>query len=149
MYTSTKTYCHSEGLSTCYRQWRAKDSHCQLIHGYALEFRITFAANRLDERMWVVDFGGMKEVKAWLCEMFDHTLLVAQDDPMVNILTGLEEVFHVAKVHVVEHVGCEAFARMTFEWVSTWLDSGRYKGRVWVAHVEVREHGGNSAGYSG
>ena len=49
IYRSTKTYDHNEGLSCCFRQWRA-DSHCNLVHGYALAFRFVFATHTLDER---------------------------------------------------------------------------------------------------
>ena len=35
MYRSSKTYGHEIGLSAAFRQWRAQ-SHCRLIHGYAL-----------------------------------------------------------------------------------------------------------------
>ena len=37
-YNSTKLF---KGYST-FRQWRAKHSHCQYIHGYAMEFKVTF-----------------------------------------------------------------------------------------------------------
>ncbi len=43
IYRSTKMYDHNEGLSCCFRQWRATDSHCRLIHGYALAFKFVFA----------------------------------------------------------------------------------------------------------
>ena len=36
VWRSTKTYGHEEGLSCCFRQWRATHSHCRLLHGYAL-----------------------------------------------------------------------------------------------------------------
>ena len=71
-YYSTKTYDHNEGLSCAFRQWRA-DSHCNLIHGYALGFEITFEAEELDDRNWVIDFGDLGVLKKWLKEMFDHT----------------------------------------------------------------------------
>ncbi len=32
IYRSTKSYDHSEGLSCCFRQWRATHSHCSLVH---------------------------------------------------------------------------------------------------------------------
>src|SRR5918993_5827328 len=81
LYRSTKTYDHTEGLSCCFRQWRASHSHCRLVHGYALAFKFVFATFELDERNWCFDFGGLKPVKAWLKDLFDHTMLVAQDDP--------------------------------------------------------------------
>ena len=48
LYRSTKLYDHNEGLSCCFRQWRAEHSHCQQVHGYALAFRFVFATDRLD-----------------------------------------------------------------------------------------------------
>src|SRR3954468_10702441 len=81
VYRSTKTYDHNEGLSCCFRQWRAVDSHCRFIHGYALAFRFVFATDRLDERNWCFDFGGLKPIRTWLHEMFGHTMIVADDDP--------------------------------------------------------------------
>jgi 6-pyruvoyltetrahydropterin/6-carboxytetrahydropterin synthase len=75
VYRSTKTYDHSEGLSCCFRQWRAP-SHCRLVHGYALAFKFVFATDRLDERHWCFDFGGLKPIRAWLHDTFDHTMIV-------------------------------------------------------------------------
>ena len=62
IYRSTKSYDHSEGLSCCFRQWRATHSHCRLVHGYALAFKFVFATHRLDERHWCFDFGGLKPI---------------------------------------------------------------------------------------
>jgi 6-pyruvoyltetrahydropterin/6-carboxytetrahydropterin synthase len=146
VWRSTKTYGHEEGLSCCFRQWRATHSHCRLLHGYALSFRLTFASPTLDERNWCFDFGGLKPIKAWLHDMFDHTTLVAADDPELaafEILAGRG----VAALRVFPAVGCEAIARHTFEHVSCFVD-GATAGRVWLEEVEVREHSGNSARYT-
>lgn len=145
IYYSTKTYPASIGLSCCFRQHGA-DSHCSTLHGYALEVKITFAAHELDERNWVVDFGDMKTVKDWLVNMFDHTCLVARSDPQFAEFSEMHEK-GLIDMRVVEHVGCEAFAQMTYEHVKAWLTTGRYWQRVWVKSVEVREHGANSAIY--
>lgn len=82
---ATKTYGAERGLSCALRQWPA-ESHCALIHGYSLGFRFTFAAEQLDRRGWVVDFGagGFGQIRAWLHEVFDHALLVAEDDPALH-----------------------------------------------------------------
>ena len=77
-FVSTKTYRQLGPVA--YRQWRA-DSHCNLIHGYALTFHFEFECDTLDARNWCVDFGGLRELKYKLEDWFDHTLLVAQDDP--------------------------------------------------------------------
>ena len=70
-YFSTKCYGHNIGLSAVFRQPLAH-SHCKLLHGYSLSFKFTFGCDELDERNWVVDFGGLKPLKAWLEETFDH-----------------------------------------------------------------------------
>ena len=74
-YKSTKTYGHELGLSCCFRQWRA-ESHCRLLHGYALSIRLVFEAEELDVRNWVVDFGSLKSLKQMFVDTFDHKLLV-------------------------------------------------------------------------
>ena len=145
VYRSVKLYDHNEGLSCCFRQWRAVGSHCRLVHGYALAFRFVFATHDLDERNWCFDFGGLKPVRAWLHQMFDHTLLVAEDDP------GRAELEHLgtarlADVRVLPAVGCEAIARHAFDHVATYVRA-ETAGRSWLESVEVREHGGNAAIY--
>ena len=59
-YTSTKEYKEIGPLA--YRQWRA-DSHCKLIHGYRLQCKLWFTADELDDKNWIYDFGGCKEIK--------------------------------------------------------------------------------------
>lgn len=142
-YQSTKTFGHELGLSACFRQWRA-ESHCSKLHGYALAFTVTFEAETLDERNWVQDFGGLKELKADIQHVFDHRLVVAKDDPYIDELTGLAGL-GVADALVLDNVGCEAFAQHVFE-----LAESRYRTeRVRIVSVECREHGANSATYFG
>ena len=146
MYFSTKTFCHNLGLSSAFRQWKA-DSHCRLIHGYALEVRIAFCAEELDIRNWVVDFGSLKSFKARLENTFDHKMLVAQDDPEMEWFQEAERRGLVDLV-IVEATGCEAFAKLIYDFADVWLIDNGYKPRVSVYSVEVREHGANSAIYS-
>lgn len=150
MYQSTKTYGHEVGLSCAFRQWKA-DSHCNKIHGYALAVKLTFESMSLNERDWVMDFGGLKEVKKWLQGKFDHKLLVAEDDPLKDKFVELERAGG-AEVVIVPRVGCESFAEMIFDFVSGWLDEKGHKNwtdgkTVQVVSVEVAEHGANSAVY--
>ncbi len=146
IYRSTKTYDHNEGLSCCFRQWRATHSHCRLLHGYALAFRFVFATHELDARNWCFDFGGLKPVKAWLKETFDHTTLVAQDDPEFARFEDLARA-GLIDLRVLPAVGCEATARYVFDYVAAFIHQ-ETGGRVWIESVEVMEHGGNSAIYS-
>lgn len=145
MFKSTKTYGHERGLSCCFRQWRA-DSHCAQLHGYSLGFKFTFASEELDVRNWVVDFGSLKSLKGDLEDNFDHTLIVAEDDPHLDELCQLGGL-GVARVMVFPRVGCEAVAEYAWHLADSWLQSNGYKPRVWIESVEVMEHGANSAIY--
>lgn len=147
MFISTKTYGHDLGLSCAFRQWRATHSHCSLIHGYAISVHLEFEASELDDRNWVVDFGGLGSFKEILKDMFDHKLCVAEDDPKLDILLALEEEHGLADIVVLPNVGCEAFAKHVFDLAESWLKQNGYENRVIMREVEIREHGANSAKY--
>lgn len=140
----TKTYDHD--VSVAFRQWRA-DSHCKYIHGYALKIRVTFEGP-LDERNWVVDFGGLKLFKKELEQRYDHKLLVAKDDPKLPTYMNLHE-HKIADVRTVEHIGIESFAKdilvLAEECLTAIRDSRRVPRETRVVSVEVWEHPGNSA----
>lgn len=147
MYQSTKTYGHEIGLSCAFRQWKAH-SHCRHIHGYALAIKFTFEAKDIDLSCenWVVDFGGLKGLKFMLENTFDHTLLVADDDPFKDELCAFNGL-DIAKVIVVEKTGCEAFAKLIYECAGQWLKDAGFAPRCQLVSVEVKEHGANSAIY--
>lgn len=145
-FQSTKTYGHEIGMSCAFRQWKAH-SHCKLIHGYALAFKFVFEADTLDHQNFVVDFGGLKPLKGLLEDTFDHTLLVAADDPKKEVILDLDRVHHIAKVVEVEASGCEATAKLVFDVTEQWLKDAGYGDRVKLVSVEVSEHGANSALY--
>jgi len=116
-----------------------------------------------------MDFGGLKEFKAWADHMFDHTLVVAQDDPMLDFFKHMNEIVdiesknHLSKLphergalcdlRIVPGVGCEMFAKMAYDKMAELLANGgmRYpiNPTVRVKSVEVFEHGANSATYEG
>ena len=146
-YLSTKTYNHNVGLSCCFRQWRATHSHCSLIHGYSVGFRFVFEADTLDERNWVYDFGNCKWIKEYLESMFDHTLVIAADDPLMADFENLHEQ-DGCKLLVMDGVGCEKFSQYVYHYVSARVEN-ETGGRVKLKSVEVFEHGANSAIYVG
>jgi 6-pyruvoyltetrahydropterin/6-carboxytetrahydropterin synthase len=145
-YYSTKTYGHETGLSAVFRQAKA-DSHCNLLHGYALSFSFKFGCEQLDDKNWVVDFGGLGILKGWLKDNFDHKLVVAKDDPEIKRILTLQDE-GLAEVVVVNGVGCEKFAEHAFHFAND-LVSEATGGRVYCVSCEVREHGANSAIYEG
>ena len=143
IYKSTKTYGHDEGLSCAFRQPEATHSHCSLIHGYSLSFKFTFGCKELDNKNWVVDFGGLKELKAWLKDTFDHTLAVDVSDVQLKKFQQLEK-DGLCKLKILDGVGCEKFAEHAFNFADKMITNNTDH-RCWVEEVEVREHGGNSA----
>lgn len=145
-YQSTKTYGHSIGLSACFRQPKAH-SHCKFLHGYSLGFRFTFQAAELDERNWVVDFGGLKPLKAWLEDTFDHKVVLDKDDPFMYHFETLEQA-KLAELTILDGVGVEKFAEHAYNFADK-LVREMTDNRCWVVSVECMEHGANSAIYYG
>lgn len=164
MYTSTKRYGPEEGFAVCYRQWKADrksgKAHgsvysreeipgCCALHGYALGFYFEFECSTLDARNWVVDFGSLRPFKEFLKENFDHTMLVALDDPHFETLENLHNL-GLAKMVAVEATGCEAIAKFLHEYLNEiFLDEHYPNSGIKCSKVEVRETPSNSAFYTG
>ena len=145
MHYSTKHYGHNIGLSAVFRQPNADHSHCHLLHGYSLAFTFTFACKELDNKNWVVYFGGLKQLKAWLEDSFDNKLVVDKKDPALSTMIELEA-RGLAEVRVFDGVGAEKFAEHAYEFADN-LVYEITNGRCWCVKVEVAEHGANSAIY--
>ena len=151
MFKSTKLF---DGFSCCFRQWKAETTHCKYLHGYGVSFRVTFDG-RLDHRNWVWDFGGMKRAKTqidgkspkeWMDYMFDHTLIVAEDDPYINAFKEMDKA-GVAQVRVIPATGAEKFAEYIYTKLNKFVDT-ETEGRVRVTKVKFMEHGKNAAYFS-
>jgi len=108
----------------------------------------------LDERNWVWDFGGMKRAKgtidgmnpkAWMDYMFDHTTIVAEDDPYVFTFQELHDC-GVIQLRVIPATGAEQFAKYIYDKVNEFVLQ-ETNNRVRVTQVEFKEHNKNSAIY--
>lgn len=153
-YISTKVF---DNYSVAIRQWKASHSHCELLHGYALKFKVWFASNepleenQLDDMNWIVDYGGFKDapvgngLKSWMNHMWDHTLLIQKDDPFADVFEQLGQM-GLAKVHLMDKMGAESNAKLVFDKFNEVLsktDAGRCK----VVKVECFENDKNSSIY--
>ena len=138
-YFSTKRFT---GFPCTHRQWKA-DSHCRFVHGYSREFYFEFASKELSEEFWVMDFGGLKGVKKWLNEMFDHTFLIAADDPYLENFKQMDK-DGVIQLRVLPNPGMEGTAKFVYDHVNSIIQE-QTNGRVWITKVEVRENEKNSA----
>ena len=142
-----------DGFSTVFRQWKAETTHCRFVHGYGISFKVYFEGD-LDERNWVWDFGGMKRAKTqidgkspkeWMDYMFDHTLIVAEDDPFIKAFQQMGDA-GVAQVRVIPATGAEKFAEYIYNKLNKFVDT-ETEGRVKVTKVKFMEHGKNAAYY--
>jgi 6-pyruvoyltetrahydropterin/6-carboxytetrahydropterin synthase len=149
-FQSTKIF---DGFSTVFRQWRADGTHCQFLHGYGISFKITFEGE-LDEKNWVWDFGGMKRAKGtiggmnpkvWMDHMFDHTTIIAEDDPY---LENFKKMYSkgLIQLRVIPATGAEQFAKYIYDKVNEFVLE-ETSNRVRVVQVEFKEHNKNSAIY--
>jgi len=151
MFKSRKKF---DGFSTCFRQWKANTTHCQYLHGYDVEFEVTFEGD-LDHRNWVWDFGGMKRAKnliegrqpkEWMEYMFDHTVVVAEDDPAMSDFVDLDA-RGIIQLRVIEAVGAEKFAEYLYNKLNEFVQL-ETEGRIKVVKVKFMENHKNSAIYA-
>jgi 6-pyruvoyltetrahydropterin/6-carboxytetrahydropterin synthase len=149
-FQSTKIF---DGFSTVFRQWRADGTHCQFLHGYGISFKITFEGE-LDERNWVWDFGGMKRAKGtidgmnpkvWMDFMFDHTYIIAEDDPFLPLAKEMDK-GGIVQLRIIPATGAEQFAKYIYDKVNEFVLE-ETNNRVRVTQVEFKEHNKNSAIY--
>jgi hypothetical protein len=109
--------------------------------------------------------------------MFDHTLVIAQDDPYLDIFKGmavygLQDQGGMCDLRVVDGVGCEKFAEIAFNVLNEIIKTYQ-SGKAWhlknqqggtlqtfenrypvgqgvrLRSVKVFEHGANAAVYEG
>jgi len=149
-YKSTKLF---NGFTCCFRQWKAVETHCKYLHGYAVSFKVVFEGE-LDHKNWVWDFGGMKRAKnlidgmqpkAWMDYMFDHTVVIAKDDPEALMFQSLSDL-GIIQLREVEATGAEKFAEYVFNKLNKFVQL-ETDGRVKISSVEFMENSNNSAIY--
>ena len=142
MFKSTKRFV---GFSCCHRQ-PAHDGHCKFLHGYSRSFYFVFGCDEVDPKThFVMDFSGLKKVKAWLDDMFDHTCLINADDPELELFKELDE-RGIVQLRILPNVSMEATAKYVAEHVGNML-SETTDGRVYIHALECRENEKNSGWY--
>ena len=151
-FQSTKVF---DGFSCVFRQWKAETTHCKYVHGYGVSFKVWFEGD-LDERNWVWDFGGMKRAKTqidnmsakeWMDYMFDHTMIIAEDDPFIESFKLMDQA-GAAQVRILPAVGAEKFAEYIYNKLQKFVNT-ETEGRVKVVQVQFMENQRNSAIYKG
>ena len=114
-------------LNCVYRNWRQAPGAKSYLHGYCLTVKVGCEND-----------DNLEEFETWLRDMFDHTVLIAHDDPFGALFGGLPNT--TVRVHYVDQVGADAWAKMIYEHAVA--------ANPTVEVVEVIEAGANVATYS-
>jgi len=140
MFTCSKTY---RDIPFAHRQHR-HDGHCSFLHGHNWGIEIEFGCERLDERGFVVDFGGLGFLKTWIADHLDHACLFAKEDPVREKL--LKDYPKLFRPLVIDSVSTEGIAKFLFETFDPMVrkETG---GRAWVRQIILHEDTKNKASY--
>jgi len=141
MFKSTKVI----ELGSCAFRQPTATSHCKYLHGYRLTAKFWFEADALDQNNWVVDFGGLKDLKMTLQDQFDHTTCVSIEDPKLPLFKQLFDE-GLCDLRIMDGVGIEKFAEFCQGTAQRFVD-GLTDGRCRCVKVEVFKHENNSAIY--
>lgn len=140
-FSSTKTF---HNLPCSHRQAH-HEGHCRFIHGYNRDITFHFTCDELDENHFVVDFGRLKDLKVWLEHMFDHTMLINENDPERELFEEMHR-RGIVDLRVIPNVGMEASSKYVFDYADRMIRE-KTDGRCWVYKVETRENMNNSGVY--
>ncbi len=140
MLTCKKSY---QDIPFAHRQHRHA-GHCAFIHGHNWTITLTFACHEPDESGFVVDFGKLKYLKAWIDEHLDHACLFNDDDPEKDaLLTKFGPLF---KAYVLPSCSSEGLAQHLYGIFDPMVREKTNR-RAWITQVEIEEDGKNSAAF--
>lgn len=142
VYQTIKTF---NNFPCSHRQWR-HSGHCKYIHGYSRSFKIVFGAHELTESGLGVDFGSLNDIKSWLSYWFDHTTLINEDDPELDLFQTLHNK-KIIDLRILPNVSMERTAEFIFKYADEWIKT-KTLDRAFVISVECRENNKNAATYS-
>lgn len=116
MYSITKRL----GGYPCAHRQHAHDGHCRHIHGYSLTVELEFEAAALNDNGFVIDFGAFATLKSELERLFEHTLLINADDPLLATFKTLHEQ-EACRLVVLPNVSMESRARIIHRYMDNQL----------------------------
>ncbi len=140
MLTCKKSY---RDIPFAHRQ-HLHQGHCALIHGHNWGITLTFACSETDANGFVVDFGKLKYLKAWIDEHLDHACLFNDSDPETEQL--LATAAHLFKPYILPNCSCEGLAEHLHKIFDVMVRT-ETNDRVWITETEIVEDSKNSAAY--
>lgn len=130
-----------DSLPCCHRSW-ANQGKRFFLHGYERAFEVEFACAETESGTGlVVDAGTVSEIRAALRYQFDHTTLIADDDPQRDLFELLAD-RGVIDLRVMDQTGMEGSAAWVFDTAERIVDLAT-GGRVWVSRIEASESRNN------
>ncbi|MFZ1176042.1 MAG: 6-carboxytetrahydropterin synthase [Mycobacterium sp.] len=124
-------------LPCCHRSW-ANQGKRFFLHGYERTFEIEFACAEPESgNGLVVDDNPLNEIGAALRHQFDHTTLIAVDDPQRDLFELLAD-RGVIDLRIMDNTGMAGSAAWVFETVERIVGLAT-AGRVWVSRIEAHE----------
>jgi hypothetical protein len=130
-----------DNLPCCHRSW-ANQGKRFFLHGYERTFEIEFACAETEpDTGLVVECSSVVEVRAALRYQFDHTTLIAQDDPQRDLFEMLAE-RGVIDLRIMDNTGMDGSAAWAFDAAERIIGLAT-GGRVWVSRIEARESRNN------
>ena len=139
---STKTYGHNIDQVQCLDNLRGPPLQIHIITVQDPSLHLLVVT---DNKNWAVDFGGLKPLKKWLEDTFDHKVVLDENDEKLHHFHVLEDA-GLCELVILDGVGAEMFAKHAFEFADKLIKEAT-DGRCWVHEVECMEHGANSAIY--
>ncbi|GAB7143520.1 6-carboxytetrahydropterin synthase [Mycobacterium riyadhense] len=128
-------------LPCCHRSWSRQGKRF-FLHGYERTFEVEFAcAETAPGTGLVVDTRCLKDLRAALRRQFDHTTLIAADDPQLDLFQMMADQ-GVIDLRIMDSTGMEACAAWVFDTVERIVGKAT-EGRVWVSRIEARENRNN------
>jgi 6-pyruvoyl-tetrahydropterin synthase len=130
-----------DNLPCCHRSWANRGKRF-FLHGYERTFEIEFACAETEPGTGLVlDSGALNEVGSALRHQFDHTTLIAEDDPQRDLFELLAE-RGVVDLRIMDSTGMEGSAAWVFDTAEriVALATGS---RVWVSRIEACESRNN------
>jgi 6-pyruvoyltetrahydropterin/6-carboxytetrahydropterin synthase len=130
-----------------HRFFQAKSSpKCRSIHGHSWIITLTLKAKKLDDQGMVLEFGQLKAAwRSWLDTHLDHTLILHQDDPMVEAVRAVDPEMHLFLTP--EDPTTENLARLLYNQATIVLEALGCAEFVQVERVRLEETRVNSAEY--
>lgn len=91
------------------------DGPCSRVHGHNGKVEIEIKGENLDDRSMVRDFSDIKhEVKSWIDNKIDHTMLLREDDPLVEVFREQGEPFYLME----KNPTAESIAELIYNYAS-------------------------------